>query len=236
MRGDRRGRPLRAVLQALLAALLVTGLGACADDDDSGDGGGAEQPSDGRSDDGPDDGSDEDEDAGDGGDGDDDPDEPEVERLEPVDLPPEATPYADALRETFATQGAFTSATPAEADCLATNIVAIVGAERFAAAGITPEAFAANPDLATTGIERSEAEQLYDVFAGCGLDYAAATIEGMALEAADPAAARACLEDALDDAIVRAMAVAAILGIVDESPEVDEAIAAMTACTAPDAG
>ena len=72
--------------------------------------------------------------------------------------------------------------------------------------------------------------------AGCGVDYAAATIESMALEAADPAAARACLEDALDDAVVREMAVAAILGVVEESPEVDEAIAAMTACTTTDEG
>jgi hypothetical protein len=225
---DRRS----AVAAAALVALLAIGSAACGDDgeaSDDGDGG-TEQPSDGGSDDGGSDdgGSD---DGSDGG-----PDEPEVELLEPVDLPAEADPFADALRETFAAQGAFTSATPAEADCLATNIVAIVGAERLAAAGITPESFAANPDLAPTGIDRGEAEQLYDVFAGCGLDYAAATIEAMALETSDPAATRACLEDALDEAVVREMAVAALLGIVDESPEVEEAIAAMTACTTPDEG
>jgi hypothetical protein len=226
--GEHRGRRLAV----LLATLLLLGLGACSDDDAGGNDG-TGQRSDGETDGGQDDAPGE---GDDGEGGDDEPDEPEVELLEPADLPAEAVPFADALRETFATQGAFTSATPAEADCLATNIVAIVGAERFAAAGITPEAFAANPDLAPTGIDRAEAEQLYDVFAGCGLDYAAATIEGMALETADPAAARACLEDVLDEAVVREMAVSALLGIVDESPEVDEAIAAMTACTAPDEG
>ena len=221
---------LRRVRALLLALLLVVGPTACSDDD----GGGA-------SDDGTDQSSDDSGPDGDGGSGDDGEDGggddqeevEEVEPLEPAELSSEAAPFADALRGTFASQGAFTGATPAEADCLATNIVAIVGVERFAAAGVTPEAFAANPDLAPMGIERSEAEDLFDVFAGCGLDYAAATIEGMALQSPDPAAARACLEDALDDAIVREMAVAAILGVVAESPEVGDATAAMTACTAP---
>lgn len=225
--GDHR----RRWVAALLAALLATGLAACSDDSDDGDAEGSEQPSD-----------DGDRDGGDDGDGDDPDDSPEeeepeeVELLEPAELPAAAVPYADALRQTFGTQGAFTSATSAEADCLATNIVAIVGAERFAAAGVTPEAFAANPDLAPMGIDRDEAEQLYDVFAGCGLDYAAATIEGMALESADPDAARACLEDVLDESIVRQMAVSALLGAVDESPEVTEALTAATACTTPTDG
>jgi len=40
----------------------------------------------------------------------------------------------------------------------------------------------------------------------------------------------------LDDAIVRELAIAALLGGVDDSPETSEALAALQACTTPDEG
>ena len=226
--------PARGAVALALAVLLAVGLGACGDDDGA-------RPDDERTEESPggrdpDDADDPDDDDRDEQGPSDDEDGEDVELLEPADLPAEAVPFADALAVTFASQGSFTSATPAEANCLATNIVAIVGPERLAEAGITPEEFGAAPDLAAAGIDRDDAEEIYDVFAGCGLDYAAATIESIVLEAADPAATRACLDDALDEELVREMALAALLDTVDESPEVAEAFDAIDACTAPDEG
>ena len=123
-----------------------------------------------------------------------------------------------------------------QAQCLATNVVAIIGAERLAASGLTPEQFGTDPDLTAVGIVRSDAEAIYDVFAGCGLDYRAAIIDGILLEAADVDGVRPCVEDVLDDAIVRELAIAALLGGVDDSPETSEALAALQACTTPDEG
>jgi hypothetical protein len=221
----------RRLVGLAIALLLGAGVAACGDDGDAAPDDPTDESPGGRDDgDQTDDGEGSSGDDGDGAGG----DEEEVELLEPAELPAEATPFADALATTFATQGAFTSATPGEAACIATNVVAIIGADRFTAAGITPESFGANPDLAPVGLERSEAGEIYDVFAGCGVDYAAATIESIALEAADPDAARDCLDDVLDEAIVREMAIAALLGVGEESPEVSEAASAIGACTVAD--
>ena len=219
--------PARRVAALALAVLVLAGLSACGDDGD-------DDPEDDRTE----------QEVGAPGSEDDTDDEPdsddqvvdEVEPLEPADLPAGAVPFADALAETFLTEGAFTSIAPAEADCVASNVVAIVGLDRFEQAGITPDEFAAVPDLSATGIDRGDAEAIYDVFAGCGLDYRASTIDSIVLEAADPATARACVEEVLDAATVRELAIAALLDLVSESQELSEALVAVRACAGPDEG
>ena len=221
--------PLRRTAAVALALLLVVGLAACGDDGGDPDDDPTEQGDGGPS---PDDDADDTDDEQDT----DDQEVDEVEPLEPADLPAGAVPFADALAATFLTEGAFTSVAPAEADCVASNVVAIVGLERFEQAGITPDEFAAAPDLSSTGIDRGDAEAIYDVFEGCGLDYRASTIDAIVLEAADPSGARGCVEEVLDAATVRELAIAALLDLVDEQPELAEALAAVQTCTAPDEG
>ena len=226
---------LRRRAAVAIAALLLAVLVACGDDG-AGEPEGSSDPS--EQDDGSDDDGSDDDGGGASGDqgGDDEGTDDDVEPLEPADLPAEVVPFAEALAVAFATDSAFTAVDEVRARCLSTNVVAIIGAERLAASGLTPEQFGTDPDLTAVGIVRSDAEAIYDVFAGCGLDYRAAIIDGILAEAGDVAGARTCVEDVLDDAIVRELAIAALLGGVDDSPETREALAALQACTASDEG
>jgi hypothetical protein len=222
----------------VLAIALLAVLAACGDDG-GGDPEGSSDPTE-QDDDSGDEASDDDEGSGDEGSGDeggdDDGSDDEVEPLEPAELPAEVVPFAEALAVAFATDSAFSSVDEVQAQCLSTNVVAIIGAERLAASGLTPEQFGTDPDLTAVGIVRSDAEAIYDVFAGCGLDYRAAIIDGILLEAADVDGVRPCVEDVLDDAIVRELAIAALLGGIDDSPDTSEALADLQACTTPDEG
>lgn len=168
-----------------------------------------------------------------------DPETPEV-----AEPPDDAEPYIEALAAAFAGPGPFAGLDDDQARCVATNYVAIVGVDRFEAAGITPEIIGRDPADIDAGdpeldlhIEREEADALYDGFGDCGYDTRAYLIESLLLEARDDESLRACLEAGITEDAVRELIVGGILGSsIAEQPGGARAYAAVQACATDDDG
>lgn len=226
-------RHLRLLVLALLLA-MAGALAACSDDD--GDAG-PDVELDDRDLDDRDDTDDGDEPTDEGDDGD-DGDEPTDDDGEGPDddggeLPAGAAPYVEAMVASLTAdqgEGAFVL-TEAQARCSATRIVAIVRVDRLEAAGISPEAFAEEADLAEAGLSIDDGRAIYDAFADCDADWYELFIESFSRESSDPAAARACMQSAISPLEMReAMARSLIDPEFDDSEESDALFEAFFTC------
>ena len=153
--------------------------------------------------------------------------------VEPVDLPPEADPYVDAMTAMFTGEETLPISED-QARCVASRMVQVFQVGRLTAAGIEPDDLAAD-DMVFDGLELSEEEglKLADAFQQCGFDFYDAMVDSIVLETADPAAARRCFEGALSREVFR-QAMAQSLVADDEGANTAESeamFAAMSTCT-----
>lgn len=200
----------RLTLAVLLA--LTAGLAACSSDDEDPDAS---------------DEATEEEDASD------DTDEEDVDDASDA-LPAEGQPYLDALVASFLDDTS-TPIDDVQAECVSTRIILVVGLDRLIDAGVTPEAFAEEPNLGELGLDLDAGFQAYDAFDACGIDFRGLTLAAFAAEAEDPDATAACLDDVADEEAFREFFAQSLVEGTEfeDSPEAEEFFGALFACTTP---
>ena len=208
----------RLTLAVLLA--LTAGLAACSSDDEDPDASDETTEEDASAD------SDDDADADD-----EEVDEEEVDDSSDA-LPDEAQPYVDALVASFQLDPA-TPIDDDQAECVSTRIVLIVGLDRITDAGITPEAFADEPNLGQLGLDIDAGHDAYDAFEACGIDFRGLTLAAFAAESADPEATAACLDGAADEGTFREFFSRSLVegAEFDDSAEAEAFFNQLFACT-----
>jgi hypothetical protein len=213
----------RLTLAVLLA--LTAGLAACSSDDEDPDAADETTEEDDSSSDAEEDDADDEEEE-------EEVDEEEVDDASDV-LPDEALPYVDALMASFLEDESSTPIDDAQAECVSTRIVLIVGADRLVDSGVTPEAFAAEPNLAQLGLGLDAGLQAYDAFDACGINFRELTLAAFAAESDDPAAVEACLENVADDEAFRQFFARSLVEGTEfeDSPEAAEFFNQLFACT-----
>lgn len=208
------------LLTVLAALLFLIGVSACSSSTDDSAGG----PSDTTvTDDGPD-----------------GPDEPD-------DDPPEATgdeaEYVDAMTESMLSDGEF-PASEDEARCISTNTVQVIGVDRFEEAGISPadirdsdsgdpEGIGTDMDLSDVGLSEDEANQIYDGFGDCGLDFRELMFEQMRADGDITPEIEECVDQVLTDDAVRTLMVTGMMegdDAIETSSEMQSIMNEMTGC------
>lgn len=107
-------------------------------------------------------------------------------------------------------------------DCMATDLVGLIGVDRFRAAGIDP--VEAGDPFDELDIDIDTAEDMYEIVDDCSSGIREKMIEVFTADAGP--GARPCLEKALTDAVVREVFVSAFQGVKPS----DELITAVGAC------
>ena len=130
------------------------------------------------------------------------------------DVSEEEQPYVDALIESAAEdEGEDVELNEAQAECLAPKWVSILGADRLEEAGISPDELADDDDLdfSELGLAESDGEALYDALGECDVDFRETFIAGMTEDSDVSDEDRECLDEELDDDLLRRMLVTAFV-------------------------
>jgi hypothetical protein len=140
---------------------------------------------------------------GDDGEASDERDDGEVTAPQPVDLPPEAEPYVDALTAMFTGEETL-PIDEEQARCVASRMVQVFRVDRLLDEGVDPESLGSD-EVVFDGLELSEDEglKLADAFQQCNFDLYRAFVDSIAADTADPAAARRCLEATVSREVLR---------------------------------
>lgn len=159
-------------------------------------------------------------------------DEPDAATFAPVDLPPEAEPYVDALVVELTSEP--TMPIPDDqARCIAGRMVQVFRVERLEAAGVEPDRLTEG-DLVFEGLELTEDEglKLVDAFQQCDFDLYDAIVDSMAFGAPDEGEARRCIQASLSREDLRQSMARGLLAEDDaiDDPEMDAISQAMFAC------
>ena len=125
------------------------------------------------------------------------------------DVSEEERPYVDALiADAAEDEGDDMELNEAQAECLAPRWVSILGVERLEAAGIDPDELADDDlDFSELGLSESDGEAMFDALEECDVDIRESFLAGMTEESDMSDDDRQCLDEALDDDLLRRLLV-----------------------------
>jgi len=119
--------------------------------------------------------------------------------------------YVDALVGSFDPEEDGEDFTRDQVTCLAQGWVKAVGVEAFQSAGVSPDDISSNnQDFNDLHLSKAQANDMVDVYDGCGIDVQQLMLKSFASDSATPKQ-QACLEKALTEDAIRTLLVDSIL-------------------------
>ena len=137
----------------------------------------------------------------------------------------EAQPYVDALIESMGdTETGDLEVNEDEARCVAPRWVETVGLARLEESGVTPDDLADGDEdvMSELGLTEAEVGELFDAMEECGVDVRDLLLAEIVADGEMSDENRVCLEEALDDDLLRRIFIIGALSQDEDAPTADE--------------